>query len=191
MALTFVDEVGSPLPPVVKVSVYSITNGFQGQLIGQGYTNFGGSLAITLPPGPTNEYVAVFTGFAAPKNPITFGPSGLPCYYDLGYFYDQGWQYDGGNVLVTNYRSPALTGLQYATAACLLQPSLWYPPTALSVGGILHSLLRGMTAGIAAEDLNAQAILEMLRLQTCVGGEIDSWALDMVGPLFQRFDGET
>lgn len=94
-------------------------------------------------------------------------------------------------IIVEGYRSPCVSPVGYADQLSDLQPLGWYSLTALAPSGVLHSVCRGMMAGPADMDDEAQLIQEQLRLISCRKSEVDSWAADYVGFLFQRYPDET
>lgn len=203
--LQIIDEVGCPLPAGVQVSIYGVNaDGFQ--LIGTPYPLTGvlthnGNVQINWPLPAPASYIAYFVGNQAPKQPVAFSsgvPQGPPGQYDTGLKFDSGNYYDTNppqqnptSFTVPQYRSPIKTGVEYGNEAAFLASAGWYNPNATLTGGVLHSVMRGLMGAQELLDNSCEIAHESLRLGSCIGSEIDSWALDMVGPLFARFNGET
>lgn len=181
--LVFYDETGNnPLPPGINVTFAWTDNNGAVHFNTGNWTVAGGLVTSTLVSGTT--YTATFQGTQAPTLPVSFT------------FFRPNPNVKFP-VTVTNYRSPCL-GLNpvtsshgYADLFCELQPKGWYSTLAMAPSGVLHSLARGFMGGHTVVDNEAQLIQEQLRLQTCQNNEIDTWALDMVGPLFQRYKNES
>jgi len=192
----FVDEDQNPLPPGIYVTIYGIAENTNRTIIIQGYTLANGWMNVPTPFPVFPSYIAYFVGNQAPRNPQAFQASTLEGYYDSGEYYDAGFYYDSTSVApsiitVLGYRSPYQTYQVYGDSGSLLQPLGWYSSSALVIGGVLHSVMRGALAGLGSDDVNLRIIHTLLRLQSCTGAQIDSWAYDMVGPMFQRFQSES
>ena len=176
-----------------------------------GYVTLGGNVNVTLQPNQL--YTAVFSGAQAPgvygqfttdnagnadTATIAIGQPGAPC-------------------SVTGYRSPSLSSVGYAIEQTNLWPVGWFSPTAMAPGGNAYAVAAGMGNVLGALDYIGQALLGMMRLQTCIGANfslltqfdgsgsydsgvgyydaqyvsdaIDSWAADFFGTLWVRQAG--
>jgi len=62
-----------------------------------------------------------------------------------------------------------------------------------NIGQNSYALLRGLAESLAVEDAQLQQVLGAMRLQSCTGASIDSWAYDVFAGAFYRFAqyGET
>lgn len=172
--LQFVDEDGnSTLPAGISCTIYNAdVNGNPTTLVGSAYTTFGGYCAVDV--SLAANYVAEFVGAQAPTANQTFsGSSGLTV------------------VTVANYRSPVLSPLSYANAACTLYPIGWAGASELLVGGGLHAVMRGLLGPTASIDSLMQQVQGALRLFSCTGSLIDSWAADYLGSYIVRYDQES
>lgn len=56
-----------------------------------------------------------------------------------------------------------------------------------NIGQNSYALLRGLAQSLAVEDAQLQQVLGAMRLQSSIGGSIDSWAYDVFGGTFYRF----
>lgn len=56
-----------------------------------------------------------------------------------------------------------------------------------NIGPNSYALLLGLAESLAVEDAQLQQVLGAMRLQSSIGGSIDSWAFDVFGTQFYRF----
>lgn len=177
--LQFYDETGiNPLPAGIEVTVYvSTAQQVPANVIGVGWTKPGGLCDIE---NLSNAviYVATFFGKQAPLQQAPFVGDA-----------------PGTLVAVTcdGYRSPALSIDGYANEQANFWPSGpgWFGDEAREVGGTAYALAQGNGAMLAVLDLEEQGVLSEMRLQSSEGADIDSWALDMIGPEVSRYVGVT
>ena len=160
--IQFFDETGlNPLPPGVLVAITDQN----GKAIGTAYTTLGGYFSVPVATAVT--YTATFIGTQAPQQSQTFvGAATL----------DPTEQYT--LVSVQNYRSPVISAAGYADLASELQPNGWYAQSEIVPGGGLHAVMRGLLGGQALIDGELQQIQAAMRLPSCTGPAIDSWARD-------------
>lgn len=189
-SLQFMDETGlNPLPAGILVTLYDGTAGGPigplpppGAVLGEGWTEPGGvcDIAVT----PNTLYVATFTLSAqAPKVAIFFTPDGATQVYV---------------VEVAPYRSVALSASGCAAFQMSKLPRKWFGQAAMTPGdgvstpsGVAYAIGFGMASGLAALELQCEQNHSMMRLQSSLDGDIDSWSNDMVGPLFGRYVQES
>jgi len=175
LGLVFVDETGlNPLPAGIFVQVF---NSVTDVLIGEAWTQPGGVCSIAAPLN-----VECYAEFSYSSQAPGQGSSCI--------FTNAGGP-EGGVVTVTGYRSPSLSGPGYAAFEMTKLVRLWQNTKAKSLGGNAYALGAGFGAGIAAIDAQAQQVLQMDRLQSSVDGQVDTWSMDFVGPLFGRYPGES
>lgn len=188
--LVFYDETGNnPLPAGIEVSVYNANGGPPigtlqpaGALIGTAWTEPGGTCSIIVPPGTL--LIATFALSAqAPDGYVEFTPDGQTAAYE---------------VIVPGYRSNSLSTVGYTEAQMVKLVRGWFGPQAKSPSpdgvapsGEAWAIGYGFAAALDVLDAQIQKVLSTMRLQSCVGGDIDSWSLDMVGPTFGRYPQES
>jgi hypothetical protein len=169
---TLLDAGGvNTLPPGVRVSVYP-AGALQNPttLVDSGYTLVGGRVLLDL--AFSTAYVATFFGSQAPKQPITFtSPASSG---DTAAF----------TITVSPYTSPVLSQAGYASALKEMYPTRW-----LKDAPIADDLFSSEGAVFSAVDLQAQKTLAAMRLYSCEGSQIDSWAADYLGD-FPRYQSE-
>jgi hypothetical protein len=172
-SLAFVDETGiNPLPAGILVTV---TNASTGAPVGAAWTQPGGTVAIGVSAG--TQYIAAFSLSAqAPEDPLEFTPDGNGATYVIA---------------VSPYRSPSLSAVGYTQLEMAKLVRGWFGDTARAPGGVAYAIGFALAAGLFAFDGQTQANLGIQRLQGSQGADIDSWSLDMVGPMFVRYPAES
>jgi hypothetical protein len=196
--IQFFDETGiNPLPAGILVTISTPA----GVAVASAWTWPLGLCNIQLTPEQT--YVASFSGsFQAPSAPVTFvaaGTAGITQAWNDGRTWDEGgqdWNETGqvnalSTVSVGSYRSPSFSNQGYALEQTSRLVKRWFGSTARAPGGVAYAIAYAYGAALAALDQQSQQNLQAMRLPSCQGGQIDSWALDMIGPLFQRFPFES
>jgi hypothetical protein len=173
--IQFYDETGiNPLPAGIEVSVYPGTGPqTPATLVGTAFTIAGGTAAISV--NQAVPYVATFFGTQAPTEAQAFS----------------GGATEPTNVTVQAYRSPSMSVEGYTQAQIQFWPNGWFSESAQAPGGIAWAVAQGLSAGLAFLDTQGQTELERMRLQSCVGPEIDSWAVDFLGSFLPRYDQES
>lgn len=174
LPLQFMDETGiNPLPAGIQVSVYPSTGPQTAlTLIGMAWTEPGGYCNIT--PVQSVTYVAAFIGNQAPQSQAPF-TGGAPATTTV--------------VTCPNYRSPSLSTDGYAVEQTNIWPTGpgWFGDAAKVPGGTAYALAEGNGAMLEVLDLSTQSVLSSMRLQSSMGGDIDTWAFDFLGPFLSRF----
>lgn len=175
--LQFVDETTfNPLPAGVVVSIYGGTTIMTSTLVATVYLIAGGYAPIA--PLQTNGvYTATFVGVQAPSVSCQFVFNG----------------YNMTVAVVYGYRSPTLSSSGYAAEMTGLWPTgpAWFGDAAKVPGGVAYAVAYGLAGQIASFDSAVQTELGRLRVQTCVGSDLDTWAADFLGHYFVRPTGAT
>lgn len=92
---------------------------------------------------------------------------------------------------VPQYRSPSFSQEGYAAFEAGKLVKGWFGDTARAPGGVAYSIAAGYGEALQNCDQGQnQYCLQEMRLQSCQGSQIDSWSLDMVGPMFSRYFNE-
>lgn len=179
--IAFVDETGTnPLPPGIQVTLQTPSGGAL-VAYGEDYIRAGGLLPVNVIGG--TEYVASFVGTQAPTDPLANPTS-----------------FVGSNVLettvvtVSNYRSPAASQLGYTEYEMELLPigQGWWGDDAKEPGGIAWALGFAAASVLGTLDYSVEQVLETLRVYSCTGTEIDTWANDFLTVAgLPRAPGET
>lgn len=94
-------------------------------------------------------------------------------------------------VPVDDYRSPTLSAAGYTVEIAGETPDGWTSLSANVVGGVRYPLLAAIGAVVGAEDARAQQILGALRIQTCIGEQIATWAQDFFGGFLPKYNTES
>jgi hypothetical protein len=172
--LQFFDETGlNPLPAGILVTIINTTTAV---LVGAAWTQPGGYCNVNV--GYNVQYTASFSlSSQAPSGTVSFTPV-----VQTGQAFP---------VTVAPYRSPSLSESGYAALQTAKLVRGWFGDTAIAPGGIAYAICYAIAAGLADMDAQTQANLSMMRLQSSLGGDIDSWSLDMVGPTFGRYPLES
>ena len=144
--------------------------------LGRGWTYPLGLCGLQLVCGA--QYTACFGGsYQAPGTPVTFTAASVSGAITL--------------VTVAAYRSPSFSNGGYALEQTARLVRGWFSDEALPPGGVAYSLAYAFGAALALIDSQTQQNLSSMRLQSSQGAAVRSWALDMVGPLFQQFPFES
>lgn len=144
--------------------------------LGRGWTYPLGLCGLQLVCGAT--YTACFGGsYQAPGAPITFTAASVSGAIT--------------EVTVSGYRSPSFSSGGYALEQTARLVRGWFSGAARAPGGVAYSLAYAFGSALSLIDQQTQQNLGSMRLQSCQDSAIDSWGLDMVGPLFQRFPFES
>src|SRR5579862_6381033 len=179
--LQFFDETGlNPLPAGIAVSVYqtqvalvgpSQSLGNFGLYIGTAYTTAGGKVAIDV--DTAISYIATFS--ASGQAPGVGATSSLPF---VGFI---GSSSDPTVVTVTGYRSPTLSVTGYAQAQVSNWPKLWMLKAASTPGGNAYGVAIMLGAIFNKADEFFELVHGAMRLQSCTGAQLDTWAYDFFG----------
>lgn len=176
--IQFFDETGlNGLPAGVQVSVYPAVGAqTPASLVGAAFTQVGGYAAINVLP--STNYVAVFVGRNAPPTSQSFTSADVDVLTQ---------------VVCTPYRSPSLSlrGYTQEQANHLPTGPGWYSDAAKAPGGVVWAVLSAGAATVAQIDSQTQVALEMMRLQSCVGADIDSWQADYLNGYLPRYLNES
>ena len=178
LTYTLLDSNGTnPLPPSVVISVYPAGAQQNAQtLADSGYVLVGGRVKLTLLEN--TAYTGVFSGYQAPVQPISFtSPTSTSDTTAL-------------TIIVAPYTSPVLSAIGYAEAMLDLEPNKWLTDAAKLPGGNAYNVALGIGSQVAAVDYQAQVLLASLRLDTCEGLQLESYAADFLG-FFPRFPAES
>jgi hypothetical protein len=172
--IAFVDESGlSNLPAGLLATVYSGAIPISANIVGTAYLQTGG-IATFANVQPNSEYCATFVGAVTQSPPTT-----ALCVFTTP-------STGASTAIVLGYVSPTLSIAGYAAAQTSLYPLNRFSPAALAPGGTAYALAYGLAALLARLDLQTQTTRAALRLQSCQGGAIDSWAYDFLGNFFTR-----
>jgi hypothetical protein len=193
MALQFLDEAGNALPAGVRVTVYQPNGNVPGAIappplgafIGQAFTTPGGLCNINVMQSV--PYIALFDmSSQAPTSIPGFSGSGAGSGF-------AGFSGGTGTTVVTlsGYRSPTLSTAGYAQLQTALWPKGWFADTARRPGGNAYGVGVLVGAMIAQVDSFFEVVHGALRLPSCVGPQVDSWARDFFGPYLPRYQGES
>jgi hypothetical protein len=175
MNAQFLDPNGNQLPAGVRVQVFSGSNTLGSlvldQFLGYGATTTGSLLATS------TTYTASFIGTQAPSNATTFttpASSGATA-----------------SVTITGYHSPDLTQANIAVAEAALWPRGWFSSSAMTSGGVAYNVAYAAAWALQQIDEQHQIVTEMMRLQSSIGQDIDTWAYDFFGNNLPRNAGES
>ncbi len=190
--LQFWDETGlNPLPAGILVTVYQTdepaigawqtVTGF-GVEIGSGFTIAGGLCNISV--AQAVAYIATFSGSGQAPGATQSGP--VPPFV----------AFVGGNPLlptsitVPGYRSPTLSTIGYAQSQIAVWPKGWIDSSGSTPGGVPYNIAILLGALFAKADSFGEILHGALRLQSCTGSQIDTWAYDFFGGNLPRYAGE-
>jgi hypothetical protein len=168
----FFDETGySNLPAGVNVSIFAA-----GALVGSAFSQPGGLVNLSVVQGVA--YVAEFAGFQGPAGTASF---------------TGGVATSTTQVIVPAYRSPSLSVVGYTIEQANVLPTGpgWYSDAAKSPGGVTWAVLTAGAALLGQLDFQTQVAISTMRLQSCVGSDIDSWVFDFFGGILPRYFLET
>lgn len=173
----FLDETGlNPLPPGVLVSIYPAGAAqTAGNVVYSGYTQLGGMIAFN--PQAAVPYVAGFYGTLGPQSTQPFYGASRPGQVTT--------------VSVSGYISPFLSQAGYTQQQIAHWPPGRFGEAALAPDGVAYALAYTFAYLLAYFDIETEQTLSASRIQTCIAGQIDSWALDFFGPYLPRYPGES
>lgn len=177
MAVQFTDEAGNAMAAGVQVSVYPAgLEQTPTSLVGTDWTQAGG-LCPNLSLVSGTSYIALFVGRQGPAFAQEFvGASGTT------------------NVQVVPYRSPSLTTTNYATlqtSALWTKGPAWWSDAARASGGVAWALAYAFAKIFGSLDASTQQRLQVARIQSSAGTDVDSWAYDFLGQWLPRYTGES
>jgi len=180
MGLLFQDELGNPAAAGIQVKLFPAgVPPTTANLIGTDWTRAGG-LCPNLVATQGQDYLAFFTGRQAPAGAQAFTG-------------------DGNNptqVVCSPYRSPysALTTTNWASliAGTLLPKGFaWWGDQYLQPGGgVAWATAKSMAAVMQNLGTSTQQRLQVARLQSSAGSDVDTWAYDFLGQWVPRYTGE-
>lgn len=173
--IAFMDESGvNPLPPGIVVSIAKASHPHTP--VATGVIVAGGGANIGL--DASTEYIATFSmAGQAPAVQAFFTSASVPT--------------NPTAVSVSGYVSPVKSAADYAaTSTGLLYPRGWFTAEASAPGGNAYAVALLFGSGLAKVDSLAQIVQGALRLPSCQGSQIDSWAYDFFGEYLFRFAGE-
>ncbi len=170
--LTFADVFGSPLPPTVQVTITPVIDPIIPPVAG--FIGVASALTVNLYPG--YRYRAQYFGAFAPPLPTTFIAASAV------------------TLVPARYVSPWANAAGYAGSDVGL--GFFWPlgrssSASLQPGGGVRVLFESFAALLAQLDLFHRTTAAGLRLDSCVGAQIDSWIADFLGTTFPRLPGET
>lgn len=167
--LQFFDETAiNNLPAGVDVTITTAA----GAAVGSAFSQPGGLVNIAVVQG--TAYVASFAGFQ--------GPGGTQAFTG-------GVATKTTQIVVQAYRSPSLSVVGYTTEMAGVLPTGpgWYSDAAKSPGGVTWAVLTGGAGLLGQLDYQTQVAISTMRLQSCVGTDIDSWVFDFFGGQLPRY----